>query len=71
LLDGLGYRAFSLPVEPQLYLCLIHPCDKLLAASWPFCVIAISADFHAKVSSVAESLFITLAMRLLGTFILA
>ncbi|HKW74303.1 MAG TPA: MFS transporter [Terriglobales bacterium] len=34
-----------------------------------FCVSAISADFHAKVSSVAEAIFITLAMRPVGAFI--
>ncbi len=34
-----------------------------------FCVSAIGADFHAKVSVVAESIFITLAMRPVGAFI--
>jgi SHS family lactate transporter-like MFS transporter len=34
-----------------------------------FCVSAISGDFHAKVSSVAEAIFITLAMRPLGAFL--
>lgn len=34
-----------------------------------FCLSAISADFHAKVSSVAEAIFITLAMRPVGALI--
>src|ERR1700757_2063667 len=34
-----------------------------------FCVPAISADFHAKVSAIAEAIFITLAMRPLGAFL--
>src|SRR5438309_6483485 len=34
-----------------------------------FCVSAIGGDFHAKVSSVAEAIFITLAMRPLGALI--
>ncbi|HST77388.1 MAG TPA: MFS transporter, partial [Verrucomicrobiae bacterium] len=34
-----------------------------------FCVSAISHDFHAKVSSVAEAIFITLAMRPVGAFL--
>jgi MFS transporter, SHS family, lactate transporter len=34
-----------------------------------FCVSAISSEFHAKVSQVAESIFITLAMRPVGAFI--
>jgi SHS family lactate transporter-like MFS transporter len=34
-----------------------------------FCVSAIGADFHAKVSSVAEAIFITLAMRPVGAFL--
>jgi SHS family lactate transporter-like MFS transporter len=34
-----------------------------------FCVSAISTDFHAKVSSVLEAVFITLAMRPVGAFI--
>src|SRR5215470_10852838 len=34
-----------------------------------FCVSAISAEFHAKVSEVAESIFITLAMRPVGAFL--
>lgn len=34
-----------------------------------FCLSAISADFHVKVSSVAEAIFITLAMRPVGAFI--
>jgi SHS family lactate transporter-like MFS transporter len=34
-----------------------------------FCVNAISADFHTKVSSVAEAIFITLAMRPVGAFL--
>jgi SHS family lactate transporter-like MFS transporter len=34
-----------------------------------FCVSAISADFHTKVSSVAEAIFITLAMRPVGAFL--
>src|SRR5246127_734567 len=34
-----------------------------------FCVSAIASDFHAKVSSVAEAIFITLAMRPVGAFL--
>jgi SHS family lactate transporter-like MFS transporter len=34
-----------------------------------FCVSAISTDFHTKVSSVAEAIFITLAMRPVGAFL--
>ena len=34
-----------------------------------FCVSAIGADFHTKVSSVAEAIFITLAMRPVGAFL--
>lgn len=34
-----------------------------------FCVSAIGADFHAKVSTVTEAIFITLAMRPVGAFI--
>ena len=34
-----------------------------------FCLSAISADFHAKVSTVAEAIFITLAMRPVGAFL--
>jgi SHS family lactate transporter-like MFS transporter len=34
-----------------------------------FCVSAIAADFHAKVSAVAEAIFLTLAMRPVGAFI--
>lgn len=34
-----------------------------------FCVSAISADFHTKVSSVAEAIFVTLAMRPVGAFL--
>ncbi|HEY2362525.1 MAG TPA: MFS transporter [Candidatus Angelobacter sp.] len=34
-----------------------------------FCVTAISADFHAKVSAIAEAIFITLAMRPVGAFL--
>ncbi len=34
-----------------------------------FCVSAIGADFHTKVSSVAEAIFITLAMRPIGAFL--
>jgi SHS family lactate transporter-like MFS transporter len=34
-----------------------------------FCVSAISADFHAKVSEVAEAIFITLAMRPVGALL--
>ena len=34
-----------------------------------FCVSAISGDFHTKVSSVAEAIFITLAMRPVGAFL--
>src|SRR5579864_1391923 len=34
-----------------------------------FCVSAISTEFHAKVSEVAESIFITLAMRPVGAII--
>jgi SHS family lactate transporter-like MFS transporter len=34
-----------------------------------FCLSAISADFHAKLSTVAEALFITLAMRPVGAFL--
>jgi SHS family lactate transporter-like MFS transporter len=34
-----------------------------------FCVSAIASDFHAKVSAVAEAIFLTLAMRPLGAFI--
>ena len=34
-----------------------------------FCLSAISADFHVKVSAVAEAIFITLAMRPVGAFI--
>jgi SHS family lactate transporter-like MFS transporter len=34
-----------------------------------FCVSAIGGDFHTKVSSVAEAIFITLAMRPLGALI--
>jgi SHS family lactate transporter-like MFS transporter len=34
-----------------------------------FCVSAISADFHTKVSSVLEAVFITLAMRPVGAFL--
>lgn len=34
-----------------------------------FCLSAISTDFHAKVSAVAEGIFITLAMRPVGAFL--
>ncbi len=34
-----------------------------------FCVSAISNDFHTKVSSIAEAIFITLAMRPVGAFL--
>jgi SHS family lactate transporter-like MFS transporter len=34
-----------------------------------FCVSAIGADFHTKVSTVAEAIFLTLAMRPIGAFI--
>jgi SHS family lactate transporter-like MFS transporter len=34
-----------------------------------FCLSTISADFHAKVSAVAEGIFITLAMRPVGAFL--
>jgi SHS family lactate transporter-like MFS transporter len=34
-----------------------------------FCVSAIGSDFHTKVSSVAEAIFITLAMRPIGAFL--
>ena len=34
-----------------------------------FCLSAISADFHAKLSTVAEAIFITLAMRPVGAFL--
>jgi MFS transporter, SHS family, lactate transporter len=34
-----------------------------------FCVSAIAADFHAKVSAVAEAIFLTLAMRPVGAFL--
>ncbi len=34
-----------------------------------FCVSAIATDFHAKVSGVAEAIFLTLAMRPLGAFV--
>ncbi|MGC2745526.1 MAG: MFS transporter, partial [Candidatus Angelobacter sp.] len=34
-----------------------------------FCVSAIGADFHTKVSSIAEAIFITLAMRPVGAFL--
>jgi SHS family lactate transporter-like MFS transporter len=34
-----------------------------------FCVSAIAADFHAKVSAVAEAVFYTLAMRPIGAFL--
>lgn len=34
-----------------------------------FCLSAISADFHTKVSAVAEGIFITLAMRPVGAFL--
>jgi MFS transporter, SHS family, lactate transporter len=34
-----------------------------------FCVTAISADFHTKVSAIAEAIFITLAMRPVGAFL--
>jgi SHS family lactate transporter-like MFS transporter len=34
-----------------------------------FCVSAIATDFHAKVSAVAEAIFLTLAMRPVGAFI--
>jgi SHS family lactate transporter-like MFS transporter len=34
-----------------------------------FCLSAISADFHVKVSAVAEAIFLTLAMRPVGAFI--
>ena len=34
-----------------------------------FCVSAIAGDFHAKVSTVAEAIFLTLAMRPVGAFV--
>jgi MFS transporter, SHS family, lactate transporter len=34
-----------------------------------FCVTAIAADFHTKVSTVAEAIFVTLAMRPVGAFL--
>jgi SHS family lactate transporter-like MFS transporter len=34
-----------------------------------FCVTAIGADFHTKVSAIAEAIFITLAMRPVGAFL--
>src|SRR6201996_5009538 len=34
-----------------------------------FCVSAIGTDFHAKVSTVSEAIFVTLAMRPIGAFL--
>jgi MFS transporter, SHS family, lactate transporter len=34
-----------------------------------FCVSAIGAEFHTKVSAIAEAIFLTLAMRPVGAFL--